>query len=412
MATTANALLENCCDPCPCDTGCKNTCPVNIQSTNPDCLRVDTSECWVVKLEPKCPRPTFVTAWDNVTVKDVTPPDDCFMDWGDCDIKGWREISATDEKVKACPSDTTPWTLTEKLVAWTNITITPIGCDWDTNSKLKISVSKAIPDEVEIPIITIDDSGSQTVSATVTWKDKHHIVITDKANTTYDNMCCVWFETSQVYTVRLNNEWNASAVQFEQAWSIYTWNSEMATTRGIKILKSGYYRVFWQLTVWNNYEMDADSFYINLGRWLLHIDPGHARPTLSSEHILLSTAKHWAYGRQTLLLWEDDIDISDGWKISSWSWTWQTNSWFDGPWATFNIDCLVDLYEDDVLTLGYRPQSDMPEAKNRDCSFSFVGQDDSSTEYDALFGGTLLWVHMLAPKLFQQWATNQTYARI
>lgn len=141
MTTTANAMLENCCDPCPsCWGGCKNDCPVNIQSTNPDCLRVDTSECWVVKLEPKCPKPTYVTAWDNVTIKEVTPPDDCYIDWGDCWIKGWWEVSATDEKVKACSWDTTPGYLDEKLIEGEWITISHVGCDWNTNSKLKISV--------------------------------------------------------------------------------------------------------------------------------------------------------------------------------------------------------------------------------------------------------------------------------
>lgn len=412
MATTANAFLENCCDPCPCDTGCKNDCPVNIQSTNPECLRVDTSECWVIKLEPKCPKVTYVEAWENVTVDEVTPPDDCYMDWGDCDIKGWRKINSTDEKVKACPNDTTAGTLTEKLQAWTNITITPIGCDGNTNSKLKISVSKPIPDEVEIPVVTIDDSGSKLISATVSWDDEHHIVITDKQETTYDNMVCIGFETNQDHDVWINNGGNARVITYVTPWTIYTGNPDMATSAGIKILKDWYYRVYWQLTVENNNEQSEDTYYFNLGRGFLHLTPGKKRPWLSETDILLSTAKHWAYGRQVLLRWKDDIDISDNWEISSWSWTWQTNQWFDGPWMTYNIDCMVDLYEWDILTLGYRPQSHMPKSRWLAGTFRFVWQNDNSTEYDIIFWWTLLGVHMLAPKTFQTDAANLIYARI
>ena len=413
MTTTANAMLENCCDPCPsCWDGCKNTCPVNIQSTNPDCLKVDTSECWVVKLEPTCPKPTYVKAWDNVTIKEVTPPDDCYMGWGDCWIKGWREVSSTDEKVKACPNDTTPWALSEKLQAWTNITITPIGCDWSTNSKLKISVSKAIPDEVEIPVVTVDDSGSKLISATVSWDDEHHIVITDKTATTYDNMCCVGFVSTQKYDIGINSWGNANNLTLERNWSIYTWNPNMAKSLWIKILENWYYRVFWQLTVQNNGWMDENTFFFNLWRWVLYINAlDHPRPNLGRE-IILSTAKHWAYGRQVILRWKDDIDISDGWEISSWSGEGQTVSWFDWPWMTFNMDCYVDLYKWDVLTLGYRPQSDIPWARWNAWSFRFVWQDDSSTEYQALFWWTVLWVQMIAPKLFQSGAANEVYASI
>ena len=37
---------------------------------------------------------------DNVTIEEVTPPSDCYMDWEDCDIKGGWKVSSTDEKVK------------------------------------------------------------------------------------------------------------------------------------------------------------------------------------------------------------------------------------------------------------------------------------------------------------------------
>lgn len=409
---TVGPLLENCCNSC-CDEGCKNTNPVNIQSTNPECLRVDTSECWVIKLEPTCPKPTYVKAWDNVTIREVTPPDDCYIDWGECWIKGWWEVNATDEKVKACDWDTTPGYLDQKLIEWDGIIITAIGCDWHTNSKLEISIDDDyFPDPPEIPIITIDDSGSQLISATVTWDDKHHIVITDKQKTTYDNMVCVGFEANQPHDVWINSGWNARVITYVSPWTIYTGNPDMATSAGIKILEDWYYRVYWQLTVQNNSDQDENSYYFNLGRGFLHLTPGKPRPWLSASDILLSTAKHWAYGRQVLLKWKDDIDITDNWEISSWSGTGQSDDWFDGPWMTYNIDCMIDLYKWDILTLWYRPQSHMPNSRWLAGTFVFVWQDDASTEYDIVFGWTMLGVQRLSPKSFQKAAPNLVYSRI
>lgn len=412
MTTTANAMLENCCDPCPsCWGGCKNDCPVNIQSTNPDCLRVDTSECWVIKLEPSCPKPTYVKAWDNVVVEEETPPSDCYIDWASCWVKGWWRINATDEKVKACRSDTTSGYLDEKLIEWDWIIISHIWCDWNTNSKLKISIDDDyFPDPVEIPEITVTND-SEWVTLSVSWKDKHHLTITDNVATTYDNMCCIWFEANQDYSVRINQQWNSETPTFVRLWTIYTGNKDMASAWWIKILKEWYYRIYWQLTVQNNSASTDDDYFFNLGRWFIHITPWVSRPNLW-QNILLSTAKHWAYARQVLLKGWSDIDISDWWEISSWSWSWQNASWFDWPWMTFNIDCMVDLYEGDIITMWYRPQSDIPESRWNACSFRFVWQNDSSTEYDALFWWTVLWVHMLAPKLFQSSASNKVYARI
>lgn len=146
MTSTIGPLLENCCNPCPCwGDDCKETNKINIQSTNPKCLNVDTSECGVIKLEPACPKPTYVTAWENVTVKETTPPSDCFMDWGDCGIEGWWEVSATDEKVKTCENDATAWYLVDKIKAkwWSWITVTPKWCDDpETDAYLELSIDK------------------------------------------------------------------------------------------------------------------------------------------------------------------------------------------------------------------------------------------------------------------------------
>lgn len=132
MTSTIGPLLENCCNPCPCwGDDCKETCKCNIQSTNPKCLNVDTSECGVIKLEPACPKVTYVEGWDNVTIEQVVPPSDCYMDWEDCGIKGWWKVNSTDEKVKTCEDDASAGYLNEKIKAkagsW--ITVTPIWCD-------------------------------------------------------------------------------------------------------------------------------------------------------------------------------------------------------------------------------------------------------------------------------------------
>ena len=409
MTTTANPLLENCCNPCCGDGGCNNKWTINIQSTNPDCLRVDTSECWVVKLEPTCPKVTYVGAWNNITIKQITPPDDCYMDWGEC-CKGWWEIEASDEKVKACSWDTTPWTLYDKLEAWHWITITKNWCDWNTDSSLRISV-----DESDInftyPEIKVE-WGSKLINLRPGWNDWHTLYLSDKEDETYNNMVCIWFLSDQNFQVAIDKWWNADTPLFMwengHNWSVYTGNHEMATKSWIKILADGYYRLFWQITVQNNINND---FYFNLWRWLLRVRGD--REALN-DNMYLSTAKHWAYARQMLLIAWSGIDISGRWEISQWSWEWQSDGWFGWPWMTFNIDTLVDLKKWDIVTLWYRPQSNNmsnPDYPDNPIywSFRFVWQNDSSTWYNALFGWTLLWCYQLAPKRFQEWDWNEVY---
>lgn len=168
---TIGPLLENCCNPCCGDGGCNNKWTMNIVSANPDCLRVDTSECWTVKLEPVCP--PVVVAWDNITV-DV---ENCEEDES-CSLKYIVNADCKDEKVKACDWDTTPGTLMDKLVAWTGISIDPVWCDWSTNSKLVISASWGSPSPGGIPNITIIDRSS-LIDASVSWTNWHTITLTD-----------------------------------------------------------------------------------------------------------------------------------------------------------------------------------------------------------------------------------------
>lgn len=408
MTSTIGPMLENCCNPCCGDGGCNNKWAINIESTNPHCLRVDTSECWVIKLEPSCPKPTYVGAWVNVTIKEVTPPDECYMDWGECGIKWGWEISATDEKVKACEGDTTADYLDKKIEAWHGITITKNWCDWSTNSSLIIDVDE---DRLSIPFPPIEvHNNSKLVNLTVGGDDLHTLTITDKSSTTYDNMCCIGFTADQNFTVSIDNGGNSVEPLFMwerwKNWSIFTGNHDMATREWIKILEDGYYRLFWQITVQNNIYND---FYFNLWRWLLRINWERAA---LNQNMYLSTAKHWWYARQVLLKAWSWIDIDANWEISTWSWSGQTDDGFNWPWMTFNIDTLVDLREGDVVTIWYRPQSNLPESRWKQWSFRFVWQDDSSTNYNALFWGTLLWCYQLAPKLFQKNASNEVYENI
>lgn len=472
MTTSANPLLENCCNPCnscpddgpiidsviidPSDCSsncCWNSCSdnrwINIQSTN-DCLIVDTSECGVVKLTAECPRPTYVKAWNNVTVRDVTPPDDCYIDWWDCWVKWGREINATDEKVKACAWDTTPGYLNQKLEEGPWINIDPIWCDW-WNARIRISLDESfIPDPPDIPDIIIDDFSS-LIDATADW---HRITITDQMANTFDNAVCIWFinqNNNQFEQVPISNTawsyWNLEPR--EVTWDIYTGNKAMATTKWIKILKSWYYRVFGQLTVENN--IWGTTAYVNLWRWLIKItNPWGVRPIL--ENYYLTTAKHWAYTRHALFRWGKWIRIDDNWEITflwgyfSWSGTapewwgrveisgsitvpagsWsQTKVDFDWPWMTFNMETFLDLYEWDILQIWYRGQSDMPEAAwfirdeqsqsfrpggpAKTESFRFVWVWDQSTEYHALFWWSVLGVCMITPTLFQKWESNRLY---
>lgn len=423
---------------------CKDNCWINIQSTN-DCLTVDTSECWVIKLTAECPKPTYVKAWANVIVKDITPVSDCYIDGWDCWVLGWWEVSATDEKVKACWGDTTPWTLLEKLKGWDNVTIESVNCSW-WNAYLKIHANMDCPD-YDYPEIVVHNN-SKLIETSYWWSEGHEIWIADKETTNYDNMVCLWFQSNKDREITLvssnakvaewidtsSSEWGWAA---DWGWDMYTWNSAMATHDWIKILESWYYRVFWQLTVQchpndSGHATDNDKYFLNLWRAYLRLMRGWKR-------ILLTTAKHWAYWRQVLFTWGDGIRIDENWTIEftwwSFAWSWsapegwwtvsisgsvkanawwwvQWNSGFSWPWATFNVDMYVDLYKDDIITLWYRWQSNIAQTWNT--WVRFVGNDDITpgTGFDdRVFWWSMLWAHLVAPKLFQAWETTHDKIR-
>lgn len=409
---------DECSGPCGgcCWTKCNDNHWINIQSTN-ECLQVDTSECWVVKLTAACP--PIVAAWENVTVDTLL----C-----DCTTVYVVNAECEDEKVKACSWDTSPWYLDNKIVAWDRIHIETVWCDW-ADAHLVISADEC--PTFEYPELEVQWS-SQLIKLRVWWPDWHTIYLTDRAQETYYNMVCVWFKNNKDVTVRLDGVWNATKIErvneWWSWWDVFTWNGDMATHNGIKILESWYYRVFGQLTVQNNVWVTADQYYINLWRAFLRIKRW-------GNEIYLSTAKHWSYGRQVLLTWGTWINVSDSWVISvawgsfHWSWTapewgwtvtisgnvtypsWsgQTNNWFDWPWMTFNIDAYVDLYKNDVITLWYRPQSDMASAQNQNAYFRFTWANDTTTEFERVFGWSILWANLVTPHLFQSTTANKIY---
>lgn len=410
-------------DPEDCNTNCcwktcKDNYWINIQSTN-DCLVVDTSECWVVKLTAECPKPTYIKAWDNVTVEEATPPDDCYQDGGDCWIKGWWKVSSTDEKVKVsgCWESDYLWNLVK---AWDGIKITK-----DCN-ELKISIDESVLPDCDYPELSLVWD-SEYVNLSVGWSEWHTIYLSDKPRIE-DNMCMVGFATTKEYTIPFDENSNAKAPAWISTdaddqytnwwWAIYTWNWQLATSSWIKIKQDWHYWVYWQLTVCNNWKQTER--YSNLWRALLRVKWDRS---WLWKYASLSTSKHWAYGIQTVLRWWTWISIDQNWTISNnratisvgeWGWTYevvydawggiQTQGWFDWPWMTHNIWVFVDLHEWDIITLGYRPQSDMPETLNwKSAKFEIVWANDSSTEFRSLFWWTQLWVVMLSTTLFQKY---------
>lgn len=420
-----------------CGGCCWNKCNdnkwINIQSTN-DCLTVDTSECGVIKLTAECPKPTYVKAWDNVTVREVTPPSDCYIDGWDCDIKGWREVSATDEKVKACSWDSTPWYLNQKLQAWSWIIIDSVGCD-GTNSKVKISIDENIfPECPEPPELEIRNRSS-VINVSQMWDYKHIVVIEDNDKWGfYNNTVMLWFLSTKYYNnIPLNSDWNAAYVSWIATddawwgWDMCTGNTDLATKNGIRIKQDWYYYVYWQITVCLNWK-DANR-YANLWRALIRVSDTNR--TFLWNTFSLGTAKHWAYWTFIAAKNWNWITVAQDWTISVNRWTvnvweggwtyevsfqntgWmQPTGWFDGPWATLNVWILVDLKAWELITLGYRCQSDIPEAAGKSTTFEIVWVNDSSTEFKSVFWWTTLWVIPISPTRFQRNTESEIFEAI
>lgn len=415
---------DECSGPCGgcCSNKCKDNCWINIQSTN-ECLSVDTSECWVVKLTSHCP--PIVTAWQNVTVE----VEDCWQD--NCSLNYIVSADCKDEKVKACDWDSTPWYLYNKLKPGTWIIIDPVWCDW-TDSKVQISIDEDIlPTCPEVPELVVNNQSS-IIQTSQSGPHRHVLTITDKTKPIYDNVVCIWFESSIDSAVYMRDTWVADYPTFVWPvwehwvwrWNMVTWNKNLASSNWIIIKQQWYYRLFWQLTVRNN---SWNNRYINLWRWLLRVES--ERPWLSGDTFFLSTAKHWSYARHVFPIWWKGINIDSNGQFSvsratvttdgEWwtyevvfdQWSGQPIWWHDWPWMTFNMDCYVDLWEWDIITLWYRCQSDMEEAKWKEVKYKFVWVWDPTTEYNSLFWWSCLWVQMITPYCFQKWIWNEVYER-
>lgn len=329
-------------DPEDCNTNCCwKSCSdnkwINIQSTN-DCLTVDTSECGVVKLTAKCPKPTYVKAWDNVTVRDVTPPDDCYIDWGDCGIDGWWEVSATDEKVKACSWDTTPGYLNQKLVAWNWINITEVGCDGNTDSKLRISVDPDVYDNTD-EMVAVSSNCSPWYLEDVLVVNSNYI----KA----ENVGCkliISDKTPKLHyaKVYLASDWRSPSIPgMTQGWSTILWNTwsnpsdfQTELLSWMTVTNQWFIRAErrWLYIIWFSGSIEL-SYWIHWLRAQLY----RTDATQGSYYTVIESRYSWP-------LWEQPYQIMSSWQ-GIWAISYVSNvtggSGDSAPSvsrATFNID--------------------------------------------------------------------------
>lgn len=401
----------NTCNECnPCEKEKKSCCELKVLAG--DCVDVEEVD-WQYVVSATCP--PRVVAWDGVEVDKYPSPEEGYsVDY---------EVSAIDNKVGVCEDDDYPGTLDVKLrvespitreVHWcgTSDGYMVIGLDTDKikTPDEKVAVSNWCQPGFLWDVLTVD---SELIEWHVESDCKYHIK--DRAKTFYYNNVCLWFGWSREVMIAVNDDWNAVDATWINFWDRYTWNKDLATRNWILIKESWYYRIFWQVTVENNtWPMWDDSSatsrnrYINLWRWLLKVTNER-----TWKKRILSTAKHWEYCLQTILRWWKGINVDNNWEISlhldekgeiditpGQS---QDGNYNEGPWMTFNMDAYLDLEAWDVITVWYRPQSDMPEANNKYFYFMFSWEDDPSTEFQAVFGWSVIWVQMITPKLFMDW---------
>ena len=250
----AEAIKVDILEPKQCDTncgcwkGCKDNCWINIQSSNPDCLAVTTEECWVVTLHPTCP--PIVVAWENVTVE--VEECDGTESLAPCSRKFIVSAECEDTKVKACEWDAHPWTLEDKLEAWSGIHIDYTWCnDWDGKAIISFDDS-VLPDIPEIPDITVSDY-SDLVNVTASW---HHITVTDQSQKGYYAKLVLaewhdWIRTDVASTPDQTQKY--SLWDWEAVWETVYNNNLIIENWRIKITKSWLYHVgfSWSFECWS-----------------------------------------------------------------------------------------------------------------------------------------------------------------
>ncbi len=390
----------NTCNECnPCEKENKPCCELKVLAG--DCVDVEEVN-WAYVVSATCP--PEVVEWDGIEVEVSDSPREGYS-------KRYT-VSATDKKVAVC-SDDKAWYLNEKLRWVSPIEVNMVGC-WTSNWYMEISLDEDALDTPDEKVAVTQwcrwvylsqalEVESDLIESNIVQSGWWCVMrITDKGSTFYDNNVCLWFTWVQDHHVAMDWQWDSVEPRFA-TWDIFTGNSDLATQRWILIKEDWYYRIFWQLTVQNNIWSNR---YINLWRWLLRID-SPTRPILSRAY--LSTAKHWEYTLAMVLRWWNGINVDNNWVISvkeDWwevdftEWTSQDPAYNEWPWMTFNMDAYVDLRAWDLITVGYRPQTDMPEGNNWVADFRFVWLWDASSEYQSLFWWACIWVQMIAPKTF------------
>lgn len=351
MTTTANPLLENCCPSCnncpdnweiteahtlpanDCGGGCCGGCNdkrwCNIVSTN-ECLDVDTSECGVVKLTAICP--PVVVAWENVTV-DV---EDCDLE--NCSKKYIVNAECEDEKVKACSWDTTPGYLNQKLVAGDWIQISEIGCDWQTDSKLRISVAPDVYDNTDEMVAVSSDCSP--------WYLEDVLVV----NSSYIKAENVWCKLLisdktpklQYAKVYLAQDWQSPSIPgMDKGWKTIlanTWdnpsNFQTELLSWMTVTPQWWIKAQrrWLYIIWFSGSIEL-SYWIHWLRAQLYRTDTEQR----DYYTVIESRYSWP-------LWIQPYDIKVGWQ-SIWAISYVSNvSWGSGEDApsvsrsTFNID--------------------------------------------------------------------------
>ena len=171
-----------------------------------------------------------------------------------------------------------------------------------------------------------------------------------------------------------SGNWHGQKVTFTHC----TWNHDMVTSSWITITKTWHYRVYWHAIVENN--VDVSNMLINLWRASIQLVTWrNGNPTT----FWLATAKQ-------------------GWPYAT----------TQGPWLDLTVDCEVDLYEWDQLSLWYRAQTDTSSAswitiEWAPCVFEFKGALDDSGSVPAGYVGwyfaTYLGVTFISKTTPQAW---------
>ena len=171
-----------------------------------------------------------------------------------------------------------------------------------------------------------------------------------------------------------SGNWHGQKVTFTHC----TWNHDMVSASWITVTKTWHYRVYWHMIVENN--VDVSNMLINLGRASIQLVTWrNGNPTT----FWLATAKQ-------------------GWPYAT----------TQGPWLDLTVDCEVDLYEWDQLSLWYRAQTDTTTGSGitidwAPCVFEFKGALDDSGSVPAGYVGwyfaTYLGVTFISKTTPQAW---------